>query len=77
MDICSLVSAPGSDSMPRSRTLKLGGCLLISVVNLDCPVEWPSVTTDSLDIYKLCAHFLDFVVKVKITNIIYLVKYCT
>lgn len=59
--------------MPRSRTLELVGCLLISVVNLDYPVEWPSVTTDSLEMYKLCVHFYDFVVNMKTTNIIYLV----
>lgn len=29
----------GSDSVSRSRTLKQGGCLLISGVNLDYPVE--------------------------------------
>lgn len=34
-----VLTGAGSNSVSRSRTLKLGGCLLISGVNLDYPAE--------------------------------------
>ncbi len=34
-----VLTGAGSDSVSRSRTLKLGGCLRISGVNLDYPAE--------------------------------------
>lgn len=46
----------GSDSVSHSRTLDLGGCLLISGVNRDYPVERPSLTDSvCLGVFALLA----------------------